>query len=344
MPGTALVTGAAGFIGSHLVDRLLRDGWDVTGVDNFDDFYAAELKRANVAEQLDHAAYSLVEVDIRDSDAMITRLTRRYDVIVHLAAKAGVRPSIANPVLYQDVNVRGTQNLLEFARARRIQQFVFASSSSVYGINPNVPWREDDHVLRPISPYASTKVSGELLGYVYSHLYGIRFIALRFFTVYGPRQRPDLAIRKFAQLILNGERLPFYGDGSSRRDYTYVDDIVDGIVAAMRYRATPYEVINLGNNKAVTLGELVRSLEQVFGVRALLAPHPDQPGDVPQTWASIAKAHELLGYRPRTSLRAGIERFAAWLAAVRSAPVGGGTADFLGRGEIPTSVVQGADR
>ncbi len=261
MPATALVTGAAGFIGSHLVDRLLRDGWEVTGVDNFDDFYAAGLKRANVADHLGHPAYTLVEADIRDPDTLITRLTRRYDIIVHLAAKAGVRPSIANPLLYQDVNVRGTQNLLEFARARQIPQFVFASSSSVYGVNPNVPWREDDHVLQPISPYASTKVSGELLGHVYSHLYGIRFIALRFFTVYGPRQRPDLAIRKFAQFILNGERIPFYGDGSSRRDYTYVDDIVDGIVAAMRYTATPYEVVNLGNNHAVNILELVREIE-----------------------------------------------------------------------------------
>jgi UDP-glucuronate 4-epimerase len=189
MPENVLVTGAAGFIGSHLVDRLLRDGWAVTGVDNFDDFYAPGLKRANIAEQLNHPAYAFVETDIRDPDAMATRLTRRYDVVVHLAAKAGVRPSIANPILYQDVNVRGTQNLLEFARTRQIPQFVFASSSDVYGVNPNVPWREDDHVLQPISPYASTKVSGELLGHVYSHLYGIRFVALRFFTAYVPTWR-----------------------------------------------------------------------------------------------------------------------------------------------------------
>jgi UDP-glucuronate 4-epimerase len=336
---SVLVTGAAGFIGSHLVDRLLRDGWEVTGVDNFDEFYAPGLKRANVAEHLNHPTYSFVETDIRDPDAMATRLTRRYDVLVHLAAKAGVRPSIANPILYQEVNVRGTQNLLEFAKTRGIPHFVFASSSSVYGVNPNVPWHEDDHVLQPISPYASTKVSGELLGHVYSHLYGIRFIALRLFTVYGPRQRPDLAIRKFAQLLLNGERLPFYGDGSSRRDYTYIDDIVDGIVAAIRYRATPYEVINLGNNHAVTLVELVRELEEVFGVPALLALLPDQPGDVPQTWASVAKARDLLGYEPKTPLRAGLERFASWLAALRAAPVGGGKAEFFGRGVIPARVV-----
>jgi UDP-glucuronate 4-epimerase len=343
MPDTVLVTGAAGFIGSHLVDRLLRDGCEVTGVDNFDDFYAAALKRANVAAHVEHPAYSLVEVDIRDPEALVTRLTRRYDVIVHLAAKAGVRPSIANPILYQDVNVRGTQNLLEFARARRIPQFVFASSSSVYGVNPNVPWREDDYVLQPISPYASTKVSGELLGHVYSHLYGIRFIALRFFTVYGPRQRPDLAIRKFAQLILSGERLPFYGDGSSRRDYTYIDDIIEGVVAAMRYRATSYEVINLGNNQAVTLGELVTAMEEVLGLRASLALLPDQPGDVPQTWASIAKARRLLGYEPMTALHVGLERFASWLAALRAAPVGGGKAEFFGRSALPPRPAPRAD-
>jgi UDP-glucuronate 4-epimerase len=338
MAQSVLVTGAAGFIGSHLVDRLLRDGWEVTGVDNFDDFYAPTLKRANVAEHLTHPAYSFVETDIRDPDAMATRLTRHYDAVVHLAAKAGVRPSIANPILYQDVNVRGTQNLLEFARTREVPQFVFASSSSVYGMNPNVPWREDDHVLRPISPYASTKVSGELLGHVYSHLYGMRFIALRFFTVYGPRQRPDLAIRKFARLIMNGEPLPLYGDGSSRRDYTYIDDIVDGIVAAIRYSATRYEVINLGNNNAVTLRELVREMEAVFGVPASLTLLPDQVGDVPQTWASVAKARALLGYEPRTPLRVGLERFASWLAALRAAPVGGGKADFFGRGVIPARV------
>src|SRR5919206_3982908 len=219
MAQSVLVTGAAGFIGSHLVDRLLRDGWEVTGVDNFDDFYAAALKRGNIAEHLGHPAYAFVETDIRDAGALAARLSRRYDVIVHLAAKAGVRPSIAHPMLYQDVNVRGTQNLLELAKARGISQFVFASSSSVYGVNPNVPWREDDHVLQPISPYASTKVSGELLGHVYSHLYGIRFIALRFFTVYGPRQRPDLAIHKFAKRIAEQRPIQMFGDGTTRRDY-----------------------------------------------------------------------------------------------------------------------------
>lgn len=340
MPQSALVTGAAGFIGSHLVDRLLGDGWSVTGVDNFDDVYAAELKRENIAAQFGHPAYTFVEADIRDADALVARLTRRYDVIVHLAARCGVRPSIGNPVLYQEVNVRGTTNLLEFARTRRIEQFVFASSGHVYGTNQSVPWREDDCELRPVSPSACTKACGELLGHVYSHLYGIRFIALRLFTVYGPRQRPDMAVRKFAQLILSGERVPFYGDGSSRRDYTYVDDVIDGILAAMRYQATPYEIINLGSGYPVTLGELVREIEEVLGLPAALAPLPDQPGDVPQTWATIDKARDLLGYEPVITLRGGLERFASWLAAIRSAPVGGGEVEFFGRGEIPARAAQ----
>jgi UDP-glucuronate 4-epimerase len=335
MPRSALVTGAAGFVGSHLVDRLLRDGWQVTGVDNFDDVYPAELKRANVAPQLGDPAYTLVEADVRDGDALLARLTRRYDVVVHLAAKSGVRPSIANAVAYQDVNVRGTLNLLEFARSRQIHQFVFASSGNVYGINSNPPWRENDCTLLPISPAACTKASGELLGHVYSHLYGIRFVALRLFTVYGPRQRPDMAVRKFTQMILDGDRVPFYGDGSTRRDYLYIDDVIDGIVAAIHYDATPYEIINVASGRCVSLGELVREMEEVLGLPAWLAPLPDQAGDLPQTWASVTKARELLGFEATVGLRSGLERFASWLSAIRSAPVGGGTAEFLGHGDIP---------
>jgi len=277
----ALVTGGAGFIGSHLVDRLLEEGWRVTVVDNFDPFYDPEMKERNVAPHRDHSEYRLYRLDIRDMEGLRTQLQGEYDVIVHLAAKAGVRPSIQDPLTYQEVNVEGTQNMLEFAKERGVRQFVFASSSSVYGVNPNVPWREDDHVLLPISPYASTKVSGELMGHVYSHLYGIRFIALRFFTVYGPRQRPDLAVHKFARMMLRGEPLPLFGDGSSRRDYTYIDDIVDGVRAAMEYEATPYEVINLGNNRTVSLLEMVRHLEQAMGIDAQIAWLPEQPGDVP---------------------------------------------------------------
>jgi UDP-glucuronate 4-epimerase len=334
MPKAALVTGAAGFVGSHLVDRLLASGWEVTGVDNFDDFYAPALKRANIATHVDHPAYSLVEVDIRDRDAMEARLTRRYDVVVHLAAKGGARSSVAQPVVYQDVNVRGTQNLLEFARTRGIRHFVFASSGQVYGRNANVPWREEDYLLQPSSPYASTKVSGELLGHVYAYLHGIRFISLRIFTVYGPRQRPDMAIRKFVQLLLNGDRLPFFGDGSARRDYTYVDDVVDGVVAAMDYEETPYEVVNLGTGEAVTLRGLVRALEEVLGVRAALDRLPDQPGDVAHAWANIDKARRIFGYNPKTSLRAGLELFGSWITAVRAAPVGGGKVEFLGRATL----------
>ena len=313
-----LVTGGAGFIGSHLVDRLLADGERVTVVDDFDPFYDPAIKRRNVAPHLRSDRYALVEADIRDMDAL-RRLPGGVDAIVHLAARAGVRPSIADPVGYQEVNVRGTQNVLELARERGVRQFVFASSSSVYGINPNVPWREDDHVLLPISPYASTKVSGELLGHVYSHLHGIRFVALRFFTVYGPRQRPDLAIHKFARLMRAGKPIPVYGDGSTRRDYSYVDDIVEGIVRSIRYDRSGYEVVNLGNDRTITLNELVALLEETLGVKAKIERHPDQPGDVPQTWASMARATSLLGELPRTPFPEGLRRFAEWLRSESSA-------------------------
>lgn len=314
----ALVTGGAGFIGSHLVDRLLAEGWRVTVVDNFDPFYDPAIKRQNIEPHLEHPNYRLVEADIRDLEGLRAQLSGDYDVIVHLAAKAGVRPSIKDPVGYQEVNVRGTQNLLELAREWGVKQFVFASSSSVYGVNPNVPWREDDHVLLPISPYASTKVSGELLGHVYSHLYGIRFIALRFFTVYGPRQRPDLAIHKFARKMLQGEPIPIYGDGATRRDYTYVDDVIEGVRRAIDYAATPYEVINLGNNQTVGLLEMVRALEEALGVSARLEFLPAQPGDVPQTWADVEKAERLLGFRPWTPFREGLKHFAEWVTAYAS--------------------------
>jgi UDP-glucuronate 4-epimerase len=305
----ALVTGGAGFIGSHLTDRLLAEGWQVTVVDSFDNFYNPEIKRKNLKSHLGDPSFELVEADIRQGEALRARLKGDYDVIVHLAAKAGVLPSIADPIGYQEANVRGTQNMLEMARIYGVKQFIFASSSSVYGVNPNVPWREDDCVLLPISPYAATKVAGELLGHVYSHLYGIRFIALRFFTVYGPRQRPDLAIHKFMHRILRGETVPIYGDGSSRRDYTYVDDVIEGVRRAMDYTDTHYEVINLGNNRTVGLMEMVRALEDVLRLKAQLDFLPSQPGDVPQTWADIRKAESLLGYRPRTAFREGLKRF-----------------------------------
>lgn len=310
----ALVTGGAGFIGSHLVDKLLAEGWRVTVVDNFDPFYDPCMKYQNIQQHLAHESYELLEMDIRDFEGMRSHLFGSYDVIVHLAAKAGVRPSIENPMEYQDVNVRGTQNVLELARQLAVKQFVFASSSSVYGVNPNVPWREDDKVLLPISPYAATKVAGELLGHVYSYLYGIRFVALRFFTVYGPRQRPDLAIHGFARKILREETIPIYGDGSTSRDYTYVDDIIRGVRAAMDYDGSAYEIINLGNNHSVRLLEMVRTLEEALGLKAQLDFQPSQPGDVPQTWADTNKAMRLLGFKPSTPFSEGIRRFGKWLA------------------------------
>jgi UDP-glucuronate 4-epimerase len=308
-----LVTGAAGFIGSHLVDSLLADGHRVTGVDNFDPFYARATKDRNIDAHRSAAAWRLVEADIRDAGSLRPAFTSGIDAIVHLAAKAGVRPSLMDPISYQDVNVRGTQHLLELAREHGIRQFVFASSSSVYGVNPRVPWSEEDHVLQPISPYASTKVSGELLGHVYSHLYGIRFIALRFFTVYGPRQRPDLAIHKFAREMLAGRPLPVFGDGSTRRDYTFIDDVIAGVRGAIDYTGSGYEVINLGNNQTITLLEMIRGIEEALGVKATLNWQPEQPGDVPQTWANIEKARTLLGYDPRTNYDTGVRRFVQWL-------------------------------
>jgi UDP-glucuronate 4-epimerase len=314
-PRHALVTGAAGFIGSHLVDRLLADDWLVTAVDNFDPFYPRAAKSRNIAAHLVHPRYRLIELDIRDLDGLRQRLDGRYDAFVHLAARAGVRPSILDPLGYQDVNVKGTQNLLELAKDLSVPQFVFASSSSVYGVNPNVPWREADHVLLPISPYASTKVSGELLGHVYSHLYGLRFVALRFFTVYGPRQRPDLAIHKFARQMLAGQPIPVFGDGSTRRDYTFIDDIVSGIRGAIDYTGSRFEVVNLGNNQTVALTEMIGVIEQALGVEAKVDRQPEQPGDVPQTWADVGKARELLGYEPATAFADGVRRFTAWLTS-----------------------------
>ncbi len=308
-----LVTGGAGFIGSHLVDALLEENYRVTIVDNFDAFYDISLKKQNTAKHLNNDDFELLEGDISDPEFVNNNLTGEYDCIVHLAAKAGVRPSIVDPVAYQEANVKGTQNLLELAREKNVKQFVFASSSSVYGVNPNVPWKESDYVLEPISPYASTKVSGELLGHVYSHLYDIRFIALRFFTVYGPRQRPDLAINKFARKILVGEEIPVFGDGSTRRDYTYVGDIIQGIRAAMEYEGSSYEVINLGNGRTVSLSRMIESLENVLNKKAIIKRLPEQPGDVPQTYADISKAQRLLGYTPQTEFEEGLRKFKSWM-------------------------------
>lgn len=310
--GHALVTGGAGFIGSHLATRMLEEGWEITVIDNLDPYYDTTIKKANVRINQVYDGFTFIEGDIRDME-FLQALPEDIDLVVHLAAKAGVRPSIANPFAYQQVNVNGTQNLLEFARERGIKQFVFSSSSSVYGINPHVPWKESDRVLEPISPYASTKVSGELLGHVYSHLYDIRFIALRFFTVYGPRQRPDLAIHKFVHKILNDEEIPVFGDGSTRRDYTYVMDIVDGIMRAIDYDKSMYEVINLASMRTISLAEMIEGIESVFGKKAKINRLPEQAGDVPQTYGDINRARELLGFEPQTSFEEGLKAFKAWI-------------------------------
>lgn len=311
-----LLTGCAGFIGSHTLEKLLQEGHEVIGVDCFDGFYARSLKEGNLATAHGSERFKLVEGDLADPEtyAAIDSAAGQggFDAVIHLAAKAGVRPSIADPVGYQRANVIATQQLLEYARPRNIIQFVFASSSSVYGVNPDVPWREDQAVLQPISPYASTKVSGELMGHVYSRLFGIRFITVRLFTVYGPRQRPDLAINLFVRQIRAGEPIRMFGDGSTRRDYTYVQDTVQGIVAALHYTNSSYEVINLGNNRTISLREMISSIEEVLGKKAIIEQLPEQPGDVPQTWADISKARQLLNYNPRTSLTEGIRSFVAW--------------------------------
>jgi UDP-glucuronate 4-epimerase len=390
-----LLTGCAGFIGSHTLDRLLADGHDVIGVDNFDPFYDRALKTANIASHMggttsaSSGSFELLEADLAepetyqklkfladslpssppseggvpdsspvackakeqgrggsDSDVPLSdfplsdfSFSASFDAIIHLAAKAGVRPSIEDPVGYQRANVIATQNLLEFAKEQGIKQFVFASSSSVYGVNPNVPWSEEHNVSGPISPYASTKVSCELLGHVYSHLYGIRFLGLRFFTVYGPRQRPDLAINKFVRLIEAGEPIPMFGDGSTRRDYTYIADIVEGILACVEKSVAsgapltengklkteqpegafpPYAVINLGNDQTVTLSEMIETIEEVVGKKAIIDRQAEQPGDVPQTWADVSKAKELFGYEPSITFKQGVEQFVEWRQAQQS--------------------------
>jgi UDP-glucuronate 4-epimerase len=311
-----LVTGGAGFIGSHLIDRLLEEGHVVTNIDNFDNFYSESVKRRNIEGHLQYDNYKLFEIDIRDKKALDEAIPDNIDIIVHLAAKAGVRPSIEDPLSYQEVNVTGTQNMLEVAREKKIKQFVFASSSSVYGKNPNVPWKEDDVVLQPISPYASTKVSGELLGHVYSHLYEIRFIALRFFTVFGPRQRPDLAIHKFLKLMNKKSKISLFGDGTTKRDYTFIDDIINGIVNSISYEGSQYEIINLGNNQTVKLVELVQQLEEISGFKADIRWEAEQPGDVKQTWADVNKAAKLINYTSNFSFNQGLQKFVKWFKEV----------------------------
>ena len=309
-----LITGGAGFIGSHLVDRLVVEGnWRITVVDDFNDFYDPSVKRTNIESYLSNPNFSLVEADIRDFYSLEEVFNEgKFDCVVHLAARAGVRPSLTEPRLYVETNINGTTNLLELARQHEVTQFVFGSSSSVYGENKKVPFSEDDPIFNPISPYAATKAAGELLCHTYSHLYGLRTICLRFFTVYGARQRPDLAIHKFAKLIDAGKSIPVFGDGTTRRDYTYIDDIISGVRAAIDYDRSNYEVINLGESRTVELRELISLLEDALGKKAQIDRQPTQPGDVPQTFADIAKARRLLNYNPQTQIEEGISLFVDW--------------------------------
>ena len=307
-----LVTGGAGFIGSHLCGRLLREGHRVVCLDNFDEFYDPEIKKKNVQESMGEAQFELIEGDIRDTQ-LIPRIFRgqTFDVVVHLAARAGVRPSIDYPKLYEEVNIQGTINLLDACREFGIKSYVFASSSSVYGGNRKVPFSEEDRVETPISPYGATKRAGELFCYTYHRLFGINIACLRYFTVYGPRQRPEMAIHKFTRLIEENERIPMYGDGQSMRDYTYIDDIIDGTMGAI-FGNKGYEIYNLGESHTTRLSDLIRMLEEAFGKRAIIERLPEQRGDMPITYANIEKARRKLGYSPRVSMEEGIARFVEW--------------------------------
>lgn len=310
-----LLTGGAGFIGSHLTRTLLDRGDRVTVLDDFNDYYDPALKRRNVAPFLtgdERDAYRLVEGDIRNAE-LVDGLFRdgRFDAVVHLAARAGVRPSLAEPILYEDVNCIGTLRLLEAARRHGPEVFTFGSSSSVYGINEKIPFAETDPVELPISPYATTKRAGELLCFNYHHLYGLKTSCLRFFTVYGPAQRPEMAIHKFTDLLARGQAVPLYGDGSTRRDYTYVSDIVAGIVAALDL-APGFEIFNLGGAETTELKDLVHWLAAELAVEPRIDYLPAQPGDVPITYADVEKAGRLLGYSPKVGIREGLRRFVAW--------------------------------
>lgn len=306
-----LVTGGAGFIGSHLTRRLLDRGDRITVLDDFNDFYDPQRKRRNIEPFLGNSGYRLVEGDIRDESLVEELFAAGFDDVVHLAARAGVRPSLAEPLLYEEVNCIGTLRLLEAARRHGPQNFVFGSSSSVYGINKKVPFSEQDEVNQPISPYATTKRTGELLCFNYHHLYGLKTSCLRFFTVYGPAQRPEMAIHKFTDLLARGETIPMFGNGESQRDYTYIDDIIDGVVGALDL-APDFEILNLGGAQTTRLADLVHWLAEELAVEPRIEYLPDQPGDVPITYADVSKAERLLGYSPKVPIREGLKRFVAW--------------------------------
>lgn len=310
-----LVTGGAGFIGSHVCEALLERGIEVVVIDDFNDFYDPAIKEGNIAAILDRI--TLMRGDIRDT-ALIEEIfsNHQLDAVFHLAARAGVRPSISDPKLYFTTNIDGTFNLLDACRHHGVNRFIFASSSSVYGINEKVPFSETDRIERTISPYAATKIAGEQICSNYSHLFGIHCACLRFFTVYGPRQRPDLAISKFTRSIREGKPIDQYGDGSTARDYTYIEDIVQGILASAAYtEQSPFEIFNLGGSATTTLAELITLIEAAVGKKATIRQLPDQQGDVPKTYADVEKAHRLLAYEPHTPIREGIRKYAAWQEA-----------------------------
>src|SRR5947209_6705612 len=306
-----LVTGGAGFIGSHLVEKLLAASYDVVVLDDFNDFYDPQIKHANTAGfARDVTVY---HVDLRDSESVRNLFHReKVDAIAHLAARAGVRPSIQQPRLYYDTNVTGTLHLLEAARVTGVERFVFASSSSVYGASKRIPFSEDEHLTQTFSPYAATKIAGEFLCSTYSHLYNLRVVALRYFTVYGPRQRPDLAIHQFTRRIYAGQPIDQFGDGSTRRDYTYIDDIIQGTMAALNYSGSLYDVFNLGESQTIKLKDLISAIEHALGKKAKISQLPEQAGDMPLTYADISKAGNLLGYNPITKLSEGLPKFIDW--------------------------------
>jgi UDP-glucuronate 4-epimerase len=311
---TTLVTGGAGFVGSHLCERLLAENHEVISLDCYDDFYDPATKRDNLAQCREHARFQEVDGDIRDGS--ILAALPDVETVVHLAARAGVRPSIQNPVLYNDVNVGGALSLLEFARERGLRRFISTSSSSVYGNNKVVPFSENHSVDHHISPYAASKKAGELLCHTYHHLYGIGMLCLRLFTVYGPRQRPDLAIHKFARLMQSGEPIPMFGDGSTERDYTFVDDTLQGLLGAIRFldqNPDAFEIVNLGESRTVSLTQMIDTLARTLGVTPQIERLPMQAGDVVRTYADITKARHLFGYDPHTEFEKGVKRFLEWL-------------------------------
>jgi|SRR6266496_4460489 len=306
-----LVTGGAGFIGSHLVEKLLAAGHEVVILDDFNDFYDPQIKHANIAGFAKDV--TVYHVDLRDGGSVRSLFHReKVDAIAHLAARAGVRPSIQHAQLYCDTNVSGTLHLLEAARVTGVERFIFASSSSVYGASKTIPFSEEQHLIQTLSPYGATKVAGEFLCSTYSHLYQMRVVALRYFTVYGPRQRPDLAIHQFIRRIYAGQPIDQFGDGSTRRDYTYIDDVIQGTMAALQYQGPLYDVFNLGESETIQLKELISAIENALGKKAKVNRLPEQPGDMPLTCADISKARKLLGYKPTTKLSEGLQKFIDW--------------------------------